>query len=989
MTFEARTAAPDLPLADWKRIDSLCDRFESAIRAGERPDVASFLGELEGPARDVLFRELLSLEVEGCRARGEQPQVLAYHERFPDYSEAIEAAFALVGLDGPTLQVRANRRSNGPIEGLSLSKITTADGERPLAALNPVVLESLQSQGYEVVRELGRGGMGVVYLARKLALNRLCALKMILAGAHAGAAALARFRAEAEAVARLRHHDIVQIYHVGEADGLPYLELEYLPGGGLDQALDGSPRPTEMAAGLVETVARAISEAHRQGIVHRDLKPANILLDATGRPKVADFGLAKVLGSDDGLTKTRAVLGSPSYMAPEQAGGDARSVTATTDVYALGAILYELLTGRPPFRAATALLTLVQVKDSDPVPPSRFQPGLPGDIETICLKCLEKAPQRRYPTAEALAEDLRRFLSNEPILAKPVPSWVRVWKWARRRPALAAALIVSTAAILLLLVGALYYNSRLRNWVHEARLAQSEAVEQRKRTFRNLNQLVFQVHDKLGKTPATRAARREVLDTALAGLEEVAESATSAAPDIGSAVAHQKLGDIFREIGRMEDARTQYESARSLAEQLAAAAPGDRAISECLSRTFAGLGDLGLHADRLGEAVQNFRRVVELAERNAATNPDRSSTGAALLDAYFRLGRAYGFDRKLDEAAAWFSKMQRFAQRWADDEPTSTLPRDLLSTAYRKLADVAKLRGDNATARGDYLRAVALGTKLIAAEPANLDYKLHLAQALDDLATTQYRLGQLNQASAHLRQAEQLFSELVMADPEDVDNHVRLDQSQYNLGRVQMDQIELPAAMAHLRRARDGMLGLDRAGKLEGRPRDREQLLPAFEAELAACEAIAAPEGPLTWASRPARESARLARLLRVRAGALAAAGRSVELAATAEALLRLVAEGAEDLYALGRSLAWCGGRIDQNKWAATPTQDLETLRMRFKDQAVALLSQAIDRGLAFPQRLNDDVMLDPIRQHPGFRRIKEQLATPPKTPAAGRTSPG
>jgi tetratricopeptide (TPR) repeat protein len=327
--------------------------------------------------------------------------------------------------------------------------------------------------------------------------------------------------------------------------------------------------------------------------------------------------------------------------------------------------------------------------------------------------------------------------------------------------------------------------------------------------------------------------------------------------------------------------------------------------------------------------------------------------------------------------------MQQLAQRWAQDEPDNTLPRDLLSASYRKLAVCWKLGGDDASARGDYLKAVALGTDLLAAEPANLDYKLHLAQALDDLATTQHRLGQLDQASPRLRQAEQLFAELVKADPEDVDNQVRWVQTRYNLGRLEMDQIALPAALAHLTLARDGLRRLDRQGKLEGRPRDKAQLLPRFEAEVTACEAVARAGGPAVLISRPPGEAARL---LRIRAGALAAAGEPGELTATAEALLHLDAAQAEDLYELGRCLAWCGGRIDKNTWPAPPAQDLKSLRTRFEDRAVALLARAIDRGLPFPQRFNEDVLLRPIRQHPGFRRITERLAAPPR---AGRTSTG
>ena len=294
--------------------------------------------------------------------------------------------------------------------------------------------------GYEILGELGRGGMGVVYRARQVRLNRPCALKMILAGAHAGAEAAARFLAEAEAVARLQHPNIVQIHHIGEADGLPFFELEYVAGGSLDRRLDGTPWPARRAAELVEPLARGVAEAHRQGIVHRDLKPGNVLLAADGTPKITDFGLAKSLAADSGLTRTDSIMGSPSYMAPEQAEGKTKQVGPLADVYALGAILYELLTGRPPFRGTTALETLEQVKNAEPVPPSRLVPGLPRDVETIALKCLQKEPAKRYDSAAALAEDLRRFLGGEPIVARPVPFWERGWRWCRRNPLVAGSL---------------------------------------------------------------------------------------------------------------------------------------------------------------------------------------------------------------------------------------------------------------------------------------------------------------------------------------------------------------------------------------------------------------------------------------------------------------------------------------------------------------------------------------------------------------------
>jgi WD40 repeat protein/tRNA A-37 threonylcarbamoyl transferase component Bud32 len=339
------------------------------------------------------------------------------------------------------------------------SAVTRAGGFRQKADRTPPAIP-----GYEILGELGRGGMGVVYKVRRVRLNRIVALKTILAGDLAAPETVRRFLAEAEAVARLQHPNVVQIFHIDEWKGRAYFEMEYIGGGSLAARLDGTPRPPEQAAPLVECLARAMHEVHRLGLVHRDLKPANVLFSNDGTPKIADFGLVKLLGDDSGLTRTETILGSPSYMAPEQAEGLNKRVGPEVDIYALGAILYELLTGRPPFKAATVLGTLEQVKHAEPVAPSRLQPGLPRVLETICLKCLQKDPARRYGSCAALADDLARWQSGAPISARPVAFWERGWRWARQRPAVAAltALVFLISGVSIALAASLWARAEER-----------------------------------------------------------------------------------------------------------------------------------------------------------------------------------------------------------------------------------------------------------------------------------------------------------------------------------------------------------------------------------------------------------------------------------------------------------------------------------------------------------------------------------------------
>jgi serine/threonine-protein kinase len=331
-----------------------------------------------------------------------------------------------------------------PIRGTEGAGATLTATARSAAAVTAAPLPSVP--GYELLEVLGSGGMGVVYKARQLGFKRVVALKMIRAGAAAAPAELARFRTEAEAVARLRHPNIVQVHDIGEAGGCPYYSMEHMPGGSLARRAKAEPLAPRRAAEVVEALARAMQHAHQAGVVHRDLKPSNVLLDADGTPKVADFGLAKLLDAGATNTTSDAVLGTACYMAPEQAVGGSRNVGPVTDVYGLGAILYDLLTGRPPVERGSWAAMVQRVLRQDPPDPRRLRPEVDRDLEAVCLKCLRKQPGRRYASARELADDLRRWLDGRPTAARPLGWAGRLGRRARHHPRASAAVLLLLAA---------------------------------------------------------------------------------------------------------------------------------------------------------------------------------------------------------------------------------------------------------------------------------------------------------------------------------------------------------------------------------------------------------------------------------------------------------------------------------------------------------------------------------------------------------------
>jgi serine/threonine-protein kinase len=830
--------------------------------------------------------------------------------------------------------------------------------------------------GYEILGELGRGGMGVVYKANQLGLNRTVALKMVLTGAHAGTDQLARFMTEAQAVAHLLHPNIVQIYEVGDAGGLPFFSLEFVPCGTLSEKMGGKPLPDREAAQILEVIARAVHYAHQNQIIHRDLKPGNILLTPDGAPKIADFGLAKRidLEGEGSQTRSGSIMGSPTYMAPEQATGDVARIGPHTDVYALGSMLYEMMSGRPPFLSARVLDVLEQVRSQDPVPPSRLRPKVSADLETVCLKCLQKDSKKRYESAEALADDLRRFLDGKPILARPVSSFERARSWCRRNPRVAALLAVvallltlltagSTAAAVLIARKQAETEQQRRAAVAarlvaeqkglEAEQARRKADENAEIATRNakvaneqsnlavqtLYNLVRNIQLRIRNEGTQQKLRQDLLQNALQGLTKVVDSASNSTLITRTRiVAAQQMGDIERDLGRTEKALEHYLTCRRFIEVMAKDDPNDEIVLWNRAAINRKLGDVNL--ELLGDTT-------------------------AARDAY-------------RQALEWRLRLttMTLSAHQKGEGPSPEMVRKALGEDYVKLSDVALLSGDPETAWSLYQKDLELGTKRTYATPGDYAAALRSGQLQADRVTFS-QLYKVADVSFHLgdRESSRALLDKMLAQAQ---NPLQRAGAYLAFGDFAIRTGDPQTALDEYGKARELY---DRIGRTETEgARNPSNLATTFyrlgTARLALGDRGAALEDyrrglehrKALAGGDPNNAVKQISLML-----ALARCGRHGEAAVIARKLRERAAEDPGMLFYAACGFALCAGALD-GPAADGDTPDAPEARRRYRDQAIEALERAIGHGYRDAVALETDPDLAPIRRDPAFTTLLGRL---------------
>ena len=664
---------------------------------------------------------------------------------------------------------------------------------------------------YELLDELGRGGMGIVYRAKQRSVNRLVALKVIRPDRLASMSlsnqrkTIDRFRLEAEAAARINHDNLVTVYEVGCDAGMHYFSMRYVEGTSLSEAIRLHPAENRVATAWMEPICRAVEAVHRQGILHRDLKPQNILLEsATGRSLLADFGLAKLADDETAMTQTGDAVGTPAYMSPEQFE-DASRIGAAADIYGLGATLYCVLSGRPPFQASSAIQTMKQVLETDAIPLRQLNPAVDRDLETICMKCLDKSPARRYASAVDLADELKRYLEGRPILARPVGLPERTARWCRRNPLVASLIGVSFAAVLFGVVALGISNVR----TEAARKRSEESFHEAKSAVNDLFTLVSE--ERLLNEPGLQEVRRDLLERARGYYERFLERRTNdPALQFELAATKYRMGLIEEALGDPQKAHDWFTKAHDWQKTQVAAQPDSHADARALSNTLTAMGRVAAQRDKLDEATDNFTAAEKLRERliEKASQP-ADKFDLLRLHANARMNRGL-VERKrgnLDQSRALYLEAQAQRQKTLPTKPEDRAMRRDLAKGFYNLANLAIDQNDEAALRENIDEAIKRYEALLAENPRDLDdqYLLSLCYRLRaDLfaalvpADPQFLPAAIDDYS----RASQIVRKLNDLNPSVRRYHEELVRLLVNLGQLFAQQQDFDQARAQFQSAR-------------------------------------------------------------------------------------------------------------------------------------------------------------------------------------------
>jgi serine/threonine-protein kinase len=759
--------------------------------SGQRVDVASYLADSPCLQDDpeALF-ELIYNEVLIREELGERPDPRDYAASFPH----------LVGR--LRLQLEVHR-------ALSSDDQSAVDWPPTPEALSP---HEPCVPGYQILGEIGRGGMGVVYRARQFTPDRLVALKMILDGRFASGRDLLRFANEAEIVAALEHPNIVPVLEVGQHEGLHYFSMPLLTGGSLATLQPDPARDLPAAARLVAEIAAAVHHAHERGILHRDLKPANILLDAEGRPHVTDFGLAKRVRDPLGLTEPGAIMGSPGYMAPEQSSGDPAAVTTASDVYGLGAILYALLTGRAPFEGDSVHETIARLRDQPPEPPSRINRAVPRPLEQVCLMCLEKDPVRRYPTAHALAADLRRWLAGEPVLAQPEPLTERTRRWVRRRrtalTAAAAATLVALVGLAVMLALQARANRDLSAANDRERARFDLAMEAIKRFHTGVSQ------DLLLKEPQFHRLRTKLLGDArefYGKLEAELGGQTDRRSRQAMVRAYDELAELSKDIGTNAGALDAFRRELALRRELARGAPIEIEAQKEMGRCIMAVGALQFRTGNVREAMAAYDEARALLESIGRSADPRSDVRADLAICDQLTGDLFAATDRPGEALTRYLSGRSLRAALRRERPLDTAVRSRVAESDLTIGNLYRTMGQPRDAVVAFERARAELQSLVQADPTEAQHCRLLAYCDNAISQPLDAIGKTDDALKSLQSARALLDTLVRENPAVTEFRHFLAYSDLQSGFLLRETGRPAEALAPYERARETLEALAQA----------------------------------------------------------------------------------------------------------------------------------------------------------------------------------